>query len=80
MVRHAQTQGLARALQLMTLAMKFSLNMPPDIGVLVRGIGLTERLSDSSIVEVALRDLFERVPPERMEGYLKELGACLRRS
>ena len=60
-------------------AMKFSINLPTEIGSELRRIAFDHRLSESSIVDVALRHLFARISPEVLGTYLRQNGACLRR-
>jgi len=60
-------------------AAKFSVNMSSEVGSELRRTAFKERVSESSIIEIALRQLFRRVSPERLGAFLKQNGACLRR-
>lgn len=59
--------------------MKFSINLPADIGEELERIAFENRVSESSVLEVALRQLVRKVSPERLGVFLKQNGACLRR-
>jgi hypothetical protein len=59
--------------------MKFSVNLHHEIGNHLKEAAFQLRLSESSIVEVALRELFARIEPDRLEPFLRENGASLRR-
>ena len=60
-------------------AMKFSVNLPADIGSDLERIAFENRVSESSVIEVAMRHLLRRVTPDRLGVFLKQNGACLRR-
>lgn len=60
-------------------ALKFSVNLSSDIGNEIKRIAFENRVSESSIIEVALRQLFRRVSPDRLGVFLRQNGACLRR-
>ncbi len=60
-------------------AMKFSINLAADVGSELKRIAFDQRLSESSIVEVALRQLLGRVSPEALGAFLRRNGATLRR-
>jgi len=60
-------------------ALKFSVNLSADAGGELKRIAFEQRVSESSIIEIALRQLFRRVAPERLGAFLKHNGACLRR-
>jgi hypothetical protein len=60
-------------------ALKFSINLSADVGSELRRIAFDERVSESSIIEIALRHLFRRVSADRLGVFLKQNGACLRR-
>jgi len=75
--------GLAKTVPRQTepvpLMMKFSINLPSGIGMALKQTAFSERLSESSIVEVALKQLFGRISPEALGLFLRQNGACLRR-
>ena len=60
-------------------ALKFSINLSADVGSELRRIAFDERVSESSVIEIALRHLFRRVSSDRLGVFLKQNGACLRR-
>ena len=60
-------------------AVRFTVNIASDVGEELRRIAHEHRVSESSIVEVALRQLFTRVRPGALGGFLRQHGACLRR-
>jgi hypothetical protein len=60
-------------------AMKFSVNIASDVGVELKRTAFENRVSESSIIEIALRQLFGRVTNERLATFLRQNGACLRR-
>jgi hypothetical protein len=60
-------------------ALKFSINLTTSVGSELKRIAFDNRLSESSIVEVALIQLFARVSPEVLGTFLRRNGACLRR-
>lgn len=60
-------------------ALKFSINLSSEVGSELRRIAFEERVSESSIIEIALRHLFRRVSSDRLGVFLKQNGACLRR-
>lgn len=60
-------------------ALKFSINLSSDVGSELRRIAFEERVSESSVIEIALRQLLRRVSSERLGVFLKQNGACLRR-
>lgn len=60
-------------------ALKFSVNLSDDVGNDLRRIAFENRVSESSIIEVALRQLFGRISKERLGAFLAQNGACLRR-
>jgi hypothetical protein len=60
-------------------ALKFSVNLSADVGEELKRIAYEQRVSESSVIEIALRQLFRRVSPEQLGAFLKENGACLRR-
>jgi hypothetical protein len=54
-------------------------NVSGSIGKRLRKIAFDERLSESSIVEIALDSLFSRTSEANLGKYLREHGASLRR-
>ena len=58
---------------------KLSVNVGHDISQRLRSLAYTHRLSESSIVEVALAMFFARGDDALLGVMLKELGATLRR-
>ena len=58
---------------------KLSVNVSEVIGQRLRRIAFEERLSESSIVEVALDLLFGRTTDANVGKFLRERGASLRR-
>ena len=59
---------------------KLSVNVSPDVGARLRRLAFDERLSESSIVEVALGQLFAKIATDAGLGrFLREHGATLRR-
>jgi predicted transcriptional regulator len=62
-------------------AVKLSVNVSADVGARLRRFAFDERLSESSIVEIALHQLFTRNPSEAaLARFLREHGASLRRT
>lgn len=59
--------------------MKFSVNLHHEIGNRLKEAAFQLRLSESSIVEVALKELFSRISPDLLEAFLRQNGASLRR-
>jgi hypothetical protein len=60
-------------------AVKFSVNVSAEIGNELKRAAFEHQVSDSSIIEIALRQLFARVSGERLGTFLRQNGACLRR-
>ena len=60
-------------------AMRFTVNISQDVGDQLKEIAFDNRVSESSIIEVALRQLFRRVTPAALGAFLRQNGACLRR-
>jgi predicted transcriptional regulator len=61
------------------LPVKLSVNVSADVGQRLRRIAFEERLSESSIVEIALMDFFGRMSEVEVGSYLRAQGATLRR-
>ncbi len=60
-------------------AVRFTVNLSEEVGAELRKIAYEHRVSESSIVEIALRQLFKRVQPDALGVFLRQHGACLRR-
>jgi hypothetical protein len=60
-------------------AQRITVNLSGEIGDELRRTALRCSVSESSIVEVALRQLFRRFDAPTLSGFLLEQGACLRR-
>ncbi len=60
-------------------AVKLSVNVTRDVGVRLRRIAFDERVSESSIVEIALNGLFAEMDDAQLGAYLRGQGASLRR-
>ncbi len=58
---------------------RITVNLSNDIGEHLHAIAERCRVSESSIVEIALRQLIRRVGLPSLETFLRENGACLRR-
>jgi hypothetical protein len=62
-----------------TDAERITVNLAADISQALHGVAERHRVSESSIVEIALRELFRRVSPLALGNFLHENGGCLRR-
>jgi hypothetical protein len=60
-------------------AQRFTVNIAADVAGELRAAAAKHRVSESSVVEIALRQLFRRVGAPSMGAFLREHGACLRR-
>lgn len=60
-------------------AQRFTVNISGDAAAELRGVAAKHRVSESSIVEIALRQLFRRVGAPALGAFLRDHGACLRR-
>ncbi|MDQ2818662.1 MAG: hypothetical protein M3T49_10790 [Candidatus Eremiobacteraeota bacterium] len=60
-------------------AHKLSITVPGDVGRRLRRLAFEQRLSESSVVEVALRNLFARGDDSLLGTLLRDNGATLRR-
>ena len=58
---------------------KLSVNVGEDVGLKLRQVAFEQRLSESSIVEVALALLFRRTDGPTLGSLLRQQGATLRR-
>jgi hypothetical protein len=54
--------------------------MSVEMGRRLRTATFDEKVSSSAICEIAISQLFDRVSRDRLGGYLRKRGACLRRS
>jgi len=62
-------------------AVKLSVNVSTEVGGRLRKLAFDERLSESSIVEIALSQLFGKNPNDGALGrFLRDHGATLRRA
>jgi hypothetical protein len=60
-------------------AQRFTVNLAGDVAIELRQSAEEVRVSESSIVEIALRQLFRSVNPTSLGAFLREHGGCLRR-
>jgi hypothetical protein len=60
-------------------AQRITLNLSREISEHLHRVAVQNRVSESSVVEIALRQLFRRVPPLTLRAFLHDQGACLRR-
>jgi hypothetical protein len=60
-------------------AIRFTVNISADIASQLRQIAFEHRVSESSVIEIALRQLIRRVTPSALGAFLRQNGACLRR-
>jgi hypothetical protein len=60
-------------------AHRITVNLSGEIGDTLRRVAVQCSVSESSIVEIALRQLFRRVSPAALGTFLREQGGCLRR-
>lgn len=60
-------------------AQRFTVNLSAEIAAELRDIGSRHRVSESSIIEIALRHLVRRVSAPTLGVFLRDRGACLRR-
>ncbi len=60
-------------------AQRFTVNIAGDVALELRSSAAKYQVSESSIVEVALRQLFRRNGHPALGTFLREHGACLRR-
>ena len=61
------------------VSVKLSVNVSGDVGRRLRRIAFEERLSESSIVQIALSLMFDRTNGGSVGEFLREKGASLRR-
>jgi hypothetical protein len=60
-------------------SIKLSVNVASDTGNRLRRIAYGERLSESSIVQIALTLMFDQMDDATVGTYLRQQGASLRR-
>jgi hypothetical protein len=60
-------------------AERITVNLAADISVQLHNVAERHRVSESSIVEIALREMFNRIGPLALGSFLRENGGCLRR-
>lgn len=60
-------------------AQRFTVNIASDVAAELQEAASKHRVSESSVVEIALRQLFRRVSAATLGTFLREHGACLRR-
>jgi hypothetical protein len=60
-------------------AERITVNLAADISQQLHGVAEDYRVSESSIVEIALREMFRRVSPVALGNFLRDNGGCLRR-
>lgn len=60
-------------------AQRFTVNLSAEIATELRDIAARHRVSESSVVEIALRQLVRRVSGPALGIFLRDRGACLRR-
>jgi hypothetical protein len=60
-------------------AQRITVNLSGEIGDELHEIAERYSVSESSVVEIALRQLFLRVSPAMLGEFLREHGGCLRR-
>ena len=60
-------------------AERITANLSAEISEQLHRVAERCRVSESALVEIALRDLFRRVGPDALSTFLRERGGCLRR-
>jgi hypothetical protein len=60
-------------------AQRFTVNLSAEAANQLSEIASTHRVSESSVVEVALRQLYRRASGPALGAFLRDHGACLRR-
>jgi predicted transcriptional regulator len=60
-------------------AQRVTVNLSRELGEELRSIARRCNVSESSVVEIALRQLLRRVNPAALASFLREHGGCLRR-
>jgi hypothetical protein len=60
-------------------AERITVNLAADISLELHGVADRHRVSESSVVEIALREMFRRIGPMALGNFLHENGGCLRR-
>jgi hypothetical protein len=81
MPRHAGVPGTKPRVEpgVVPSTVKLSVNVSGEIGARLRQVAFEQRLSESSIVEVALGLLFRRSDSPSLGVLLRQHGASLRR-
>ncbi len=59
---------------------KLSINVSQEIGLRLRRLAFEQDVSESSIIEIALREFLAHEPRRGWENALRKKGATLRRS
>ena len=60
-------------------AQRITVNLSSEVSDELRNVAVRCSVSESSIVEIALRQIFRRVSPAALGAFLRENGGCLRR-
>jgi hypothetical protein len=60
-------------------AQRITVNLSGEISDELRSIAVRCSVSESSVVEIALRQLFRRITPTALGTFLRDHGGCLRR-
>ena len=58
---------------------KLSINVSQEIGLRLRRLAFEQDVSESSIIEIALREFLDHEPRRGWESALRQKGATLRR-
>jgi len=59
---------------------KLSINVSQEIGLRLRRLAFEQDVSESSIIEIALREFLDHGPRRGWESALRQKGATLRRN
>ena len=78
--RVAQAETLSQRIGDPQNSQRFTVNLSAEIGRELRKIADRHRVSESSVVEIALRHLLRRVSDHGLGTFLRDRGACLRRN
>lgn len=60
-------------------AQRFTVNLSAEVAAQLHDVAAQHRVSESSVVEIALRQLLRRVSGTALGAFLSDRGACLRR-
>lgn len=60
-------------------AARFTVNLSAEVGDELRRIAHEQRVSESSVIEIALRQMLRRISGDALGAFLRQNGACLRR-